>query len=748
MASGPNTHGSMEKMLQDYQTRLTLVERRLAVVGGGSSTPYDAEAGMVMAFGGPTPPEGWLFCDGSLLSRTAYPELFAAIGTTYGNGDGSTTFPLPNYKGRVLVGRDTAQAEFDVLGEVGGAKTHTLTVGEIPAHQHIEGYAGVNATAAYGVSTAPAGNLNGQSGTSTSNHANSSLTGGGGAHNNLQPYAVSNYIISTGKGVGGGSAARSSGGTTPYDALPGIISPFAGATPPSGWLPCDGSAVSRSTYPRLFTAIGTTYGAGDGASTFNLPNLKGKVAVGQDTSQTEFDVLGEAGGAKTVTLTVAQMPNHKHGLRRSGNEASNYGAQAGGGFADRMIVTGATVDTYTDVAGSDQPHNNLQPYIVTNYIISTGAPIGGGGSSTPSLPDPVTVIPNDTQTVAAGSGVWEDMTATAPRTASVTMAFAYACWVQIDFGAQVTAINASNYAMVGVNITGALVLPPTKDQATGQDPIFNYGPFSATAGNNRQQSVKTVLVPAGTTTFTLQKRRNSATTDASLSYAGMTVNPLRWAGAPGASVDMTRGTTAQRDALYPLPSTDAERAALANRLIEWFNTDKGYDEIYYATTGLAGLTVRGLISPHPSGWYPKAGTAMFATVKRGVDQSAAAGAETIISYDTLMASENFPVTLPNQKLRIPIGGKYEIAAAATAQQTGGNYLNLYLSIGGTNQRLESGAVFPHTNAWSRADLNSSVWTIAAGTDVWTPTVCSSAGVIAGGSPYFTIKYLAPPLVNS
>ena len=63
---------------------------------------------------------------------------------------------------------------------------------------------------------------------------------------------------------------------------------------------CDGRAVSRSDYSELFAVIGTTYGSGDGSTTFNLPNLKGRVPVGKDSSQTEFDTIGETGGSKYI----------------------------------------------------------------------------------------------------------------------------------------------------------------------------------------------------------------------------------------------------------------------------------------------------------------------------------------------------------------------------------------------------------------------------------------------------------------
>ena len=83
---------------------------------------------------------------------------------------------------------------------------------------------------------------------------------------------------------------------------PGVVEMFAGATAPTGYLICDGAAISRTTYAALFAIIGTTYGAGNGSTTFNIPNLKGKVAVGRDASQTEFDVLGKVVEQKHMPL--------------------------------------------------------------------------------------------------------------------------------------------------------------------------------------------------------------------------------------------------------------------------------------------------------------------------------------------------------------------------------------------------------------------------------------------------------------
>lgn len=145
--------------------------------------------GVIVTFAGSTAPIGWLLCDGTAISRTTYFHLFNTISTTYGTGDGSTTFNIPNLKGRIPVGRDSAQTEFDVLGETGGAKTHTLAESEIPSHSHGNIVGWNTGTGAYpywdGLSNKALYGL----------PSNTNVTGGGGAHNNLQPYLVINYII-------------------------------------------------------------------------------------------------------------------------------------------------------------------------------------------------------------------------------------------------------------------------------------------------------------------------------------------------------------------------------------------------------------------------------------------------------------------------------------------------------------------------------------------------------------------------
>lgn len=105
----------------------------------------------------------------------------------------------------------------------------------------------------------------------------------------------------------------------------GSVKMYAGASTPSKWLYCDGSAVSRTTYAKLFAVIGTTYGAGNGSTTFNLPDFRGRVPVGMGkgtAADAQTRSLGYAGGTETVTLTVSQMPSHTH-VQNSHNHTQN-----------------------------------------------------------------------------------------------------------------------------------------------------------------------------------------------------------------------------------------------------------------------------------------------------------------------------------------------------------------------------------------------------------------------------------------
>ena len=199
----------------------------------------------------------------------------------------------------------------------------------------------------------------------------------------------------------------------------GIIMPFAGTVAPENYLFCDGSAVSRTTYATLYAVIGDTFGAGDGSTTFNLPDLSGRVPLGVSMSH----ALGTTGGSETVTLTESELPAHVHVVPQHGHAdtivattpafshsitqpAFKYAKpninivslSAGYGFTAVIGSSSVEATRSTNVAvtehaaadctmsgsvenkeafnsnasGGNLSHSNMQPYTVFNYIICTG----------------------------------------------------------------------------------------------------------------------------------------------------------------------------------------------------------------------------------------------------------------------------------------------------------------------------------------------------------------------------------------
>ena len=169
--------------------------------------------------------------------------------------------------------------------------------------------------------------------------------------------------------------------------ITGVIQMYAGSTAPSGWLICNGQAVSRTTYAALFAVIGTTYGAGDGSTTFNIPNLVNKTVRGSNS-------LGKTGGADTVTLSTANMPAHSHGggsLSATSNGAHTHNFVAGFAQGGNKTFTSTstnfnttitqstesagahthTISGSTDSTGSGSAVTITNPYVMLHYIIKT-----------------------------------------------------------------------------------------------------------------------------------------------------------------------------------------------------------------------------------------------------------------------------------------------------------------------------------------------------------------------------------------
>jgi microcystin-dependent protein len=158
----------------------------------------------------------------------------------------------------------------------------------------------------------------------------------------------------------------------------GEIRMFGGNFAPAGWAFCDGSQLAISENSALFTLIGTTYG-GDGQTTFNLPDLRGRLPVHQGTNPHTGGsfIIGEASGVETVTLTVQQLPVHTHAFIGTTNQAgttnppTNVVGQNPGSnvyIEDQATVALAPDSLLAD--GGSQPHDNFQPYLCISFIIA------------------------------------------------------------------------------------------------------------------------------------------------------------------------------------------------------------------------------------------------------------------------------------------------------------------------------------------------------------------------------------------
>ncbi|CCD97793.1 tail fiber protein [Bradyrhizobium sp. STM 3809] len=163
------------------------------------------------------------------------------------------------------------------------------------------------------------------------------------------------------------------------DPFLGEIRLFAFPRVPDGWLACNGSSLSISNYDALYAVIGTTFG-GDGVQTFNLPDLRGRVPLGQGTTQdgTTY-VIGELAGEDEHTLIANEIPAHSHALLSSTVPADTatpgptvHLATASTGNLDAPIANAGTYSVMAPclvAAGQSVPHNNIMPTVVGNYCI-------------------------------------------------------------------------------------------------------------------------------------------------------------------------------------------------------------------------------------------------------------------------------------------------------------------------------------------------------------------------------------------
>jgi len=146
---------------------------------------------------------------------------------------------------------------------------------------------------------------------------------------------------------------------------------FAGNFAPAGWMFCEGQLLPISENETLFQLIGTTYG-GDGQSTFALPDLRGRIPLHFGNGFT----LAETGGVETVTLTVSQIPSHTHPMLGSTNVSNLQSPQGNvtGEVANKIYRAGAANiplnPNAVGATGGSQPHNNFQPYLCVDFIIS------------------------------------------------------------------------------------------------------------------------------------------------------------------------------------------------------------------------------------------------------------------------------------------------------------------------------------------------------------------------------------------
>jgi microcystin-dependent protein len=788
----PPSDKTMEGVLKDTRERLDLVERRLARAGTGGGGDAGEPAtihptGDVWQVPDGVAPTDTLLADGRAVSRTTYAELFAKIGTKYGSGDGATTFNVPNLNGKRLVvttpqstisldnvfaslpsiypdsyeirmnihmqnfvnmrmraaGADKTDASYDFVrwssvgaaATVSGGQTTAATsfflipgnpVGFMQINMTVQRAGSTDRTEVLWTSqqradtSTPYALLHGR-GTYFPGSIVDGFTlitdsgtmygsidvipfGGSTVPSVIATKPITSGVVGTGTTDGGGGTSAPAAGS---------MQEFAGSVLPLGALWCDGSVYSPAAYPALFAAIGTTYG-GTAAAPL-LPDMRGRFAVGRDPSQTEFDVLGEKGGSKMfdrlgLPLSVVEYSGGSTYFApiQSGNSAQ---------YRARSHATPAEVQS-----------PSLPPYLVTNVIIWTG------GASNPVTP----VVP---------VLLWQEFALAKPgglRPLNTNLVV----WDGVISGNLGATMDATK-RLITLPSTGTyriithLGLAANPGTGTSVSTYLNnvQQPGSLDYGNTGSAGVyvstaEIVITATNTGPLVIEATAPLGVYD----WTWMRIEKLEPFYAKDA-LTIQQGSTALRDSIYPIPTDAATQASLANRMISWFNTDKGYFEIYYATTGTAGLTAKGLAAGFPAGWYPAAGANIWGTCAMLSSQSVAAG-EVRINLNTGDLVGGF--TTGNNVMIVPVGGIYETNAHLYIWSPTGSYRGVQAF------NVADGTVYCSgtTNAnWDIAATPRRA-RIPALAQVGLRTSGDAAQTIQGQNwPAIEMKYMGPPLVN-
>ena len=303
-------------------------------------------------------PTGYLFCDGSAVSRTQYADLFAVIGTTWGAGDGSTTFNLPSKAGLVTVGVSSDDEEFNTIGDTYGEKEHRLTINEMPSHSHTGAIAVADRISGgqyYYFNAAGTTSSNPTDTTAFSNSIVTRNTGGGYAHNNIQPTVVSNFII---------KAANVS--QLPDQAE--VVDGYSTSTTDAYSANYINNMILNAVYPvgSIYMSINSTSPAtlfGGRWEAISQGRTLVGVGTGTDINGDSMTWTAEAeGGEYFHTLTIDEMPSHNHStVYMSSFPEGVANARTGYGY-NEVALNKSSYGNSVSNTGGGQAHNNLQPF--------------------------------------------------------------------------------------------------------------------------------------------------------------------------------------------------------------------------------------------------------------------------------------------------------------------------------------------------------------------------------------------------